>query len=158
MHQLRKMTHTTQWHTQAKDQNEVKWSILLIAEAQARSSPSTARLHWDMENITATTLLQWSRVSSSLPVSHAIDLLYSGQNIGSNVCSTIARWRRRSKKVRSAVGVEGEEVSISAVPTATHLPLSVTSYYFDTNTTCTVEYDLHKRDWGGLSFPVLFKK
>lgn len=50
---------------------------------------------------------------------------------------------------RAAVGMEGEEVSISAVPAATHLPLSVTSYYFDTNATCAVEYALHKRGRGG---------
>lgn len=49
---------------------------------------------------------------------------------------------------RAAVGMEGEEVSISAVPAATHLPLSVTSYYFDTNATCAVEYALHKRGGG----------
>lgn len=53
---------------------------------------------------------------------------------------------------RAAVGMEGEEVSISAVPAATHLPLSVTSYYFDTNATCAVEYALHKRGRGGGAF------
>lgn len=62
------------------------------------------------------------------------------------------RWRRRWKEGRAAVGVEREEVSISAVPAAIHLPLPVTSYYFDTNTTCAVEYDLHKRVGGGFHF------
>lgn len=57
---------------------------------------------------------------------------------------------------RAAVGMEGEEVSISAVPAATHLPLSVTSYYFDTNTTCAVEYALHKRGRGGVGFHFQF--
>lgn len=44
---------------------------------------------------------------------------------------------------RAAVCVEIVEVSISAVPAATHVPVSVTSYYFDTNTTCAAEYALH---------------
>lgn len=72
----------------------------------------------------------------------------------SDACST----RAAAFEGRAAVGVEGEEVSISAVPAATHLPLSVTSHYCDTNTTCALEYDLYKSRGGGISFPVLFKK
>lgn len=33
-----------------------------------------------------------------------------------------------------------EEVSISAMPGAFHLPVSVTSYYTDSGLTCVIEY------------------
>lgn len=47
------------------------------------------------------------------------------------------------------------EVSISAVPAATHVPVSVTSYYTDANITCAAEYAVRG---SGLSFSVLFQK
>lgn len=114
--------------------------------------------HGDYHCSTATARRQGSRASRSLSVRHvpATPLICFGLGrvsaAGSNVCSTGAHWRRRSKQGRAVLGAEREEVSISAVPAATHLPLPVTSYYCDTNTTCAVEYDLHKRDGGGFHF------
>lgn len=91
-----------------------------------------------------TSRVQWSEQVFLGPCSFdSIDPLWSGPSVSCRFQCMVKMSTAAAFEGRAAVCMERVEVSISAVPAATHVPVSVTSYYFDTNTTCGAEYALH---------------
>lgn len=84
-----------------------------------------------------------------------IDLLWSGPSASCQFSCTVNMSTPGVFEERAVDYMGRVEVSISAVPAATHVPVSVTSYYTDANITCAAEYAVRG---SGLSFSVLFQK